>query len=438
MKDNKKMELAHWASKYAMENGAKEVSVSVYDSKESEIEVRKQKIEKIQESIESGLSIKLYVNGKYSTHSTNRLNKTELERFIKEAILGTNYLAEDKYRSLPDRHLCYNGEVKDLKMVDSEYDQIDPRQKIDLAMQVEAETNGMDDRIITVSGSYGDGSYRSYMVLSNGVEGFKESTSYSVSASASINGGDSRPSDYDYRVSRFWNELKGEGVGKHAVERGLRKIGAKKIKSGKFEMLIENRSVGRIFYSLLQPLFGYNLQQKRSFLEGKMGHKITSDLLSFTDNPFIKSGRNSRLYDDDGLVSRKMSIIEDGVLRTYYIGDYYGKKLDMEPTTSSPSNLIFKQGDKNLAQLTKSLNEGILVTGFNGGNSNPATGDFSVGVEGFYVKKGEIIHPISGMNITGNHKEVWNQLVAVGNDPLTDRSWQTPSMLFEGIDFSGL
>ncbi|MPQ46157.1 TldD/PmbA family protein [Marinifilum sp. N1E240] len=438
MKDNKKMELAHWASKYATENGAKEVSVSVYDSKESEVEVRKQKIEKIQESIESGLSIKLYVNGKYSTHSTNRLKKNELERFIKEAILGTNYLAEDKYRSLPDRHLCYDGEEKDLKLFDSSYDTIDPRQKIDLAMQVEAETIGMDDRIITVSGSYGDGSYRSYMVLSNGVEGFKESTSYSVSASASINGGDSRPSDYHYNAARFWNQLSGEGVGKYAVERALRKIGAKKIKSGKMEMLIENRSVGRVFSSLLQPLFGYNIQQKRSFLEGKIGHKIATDLLTITDNPFIESGRNSRLYDSDGLAARKMAVIENGVLRTYYIGDYYGKKLEMEPTTGSSSNLIFKSGTKNLEGLTKDMDEGILVTGFNGGNSNPATGDFSVGVEGFYVKKGVIIHPVSGMNITGNHKDVWNQLIAVGNDPLTNRSWQTPSMMFEGIDFSGL
>ncbi|PXX95422.1 TldD/PmbA family protein [Marinifilum breve] len=438
MKDNKKMELAQWASEYASKNGAKEVSVSVYDSKESEVEVRKQKIEKIQESIESGLSIKLYVNGKYSTHSTNRLKKSELEKFINEAILGTNYLAEDKYRSLPDRHLCYDGEEKDLKLFDSNYDSIDPRQKIDLAMAVEAETLDMDDRIISVSGSYGDGMYRSYMVLSNGVEGYKESTSYSVSGSASINGGDSRPSDYHYNSARFWNQLSGEGVGKYAVERALQKIGAKTIKSGKMEMLIENRSVGRVFGSLMQPLYGRNIQQKRSFLDGKIGHKIASDLLSITDNPFIESGRNSRLYDRDGLAARKMTVIENGVLRSYYIGDYYGKKLDMQPTTSSPSNLIFGKGSKDINGLTRDMKEGILVTGFNGGNSNPATGDFSVGVEGFYVKNGEVLHPIVGMNVSGNHKVIWNQLIALGNDPLTDRSWQTPSMLFEGIDFSGL
>ena len=438
MKDNKKMELAQWASKYAKENGAKEVSVSVYDSKQSDIEIREQKIDKIQESIESGLSIKLYVNGRYSTHSTNRLNKTELERFIKEAILATNYLAEDKYRSLPDRALCYNGEEKDLKLVDSAYDSVDPREKIEAAMKVEAETIGMDDRIITVSGSYGDGSSRGYMVMSNGVEGFKESTSFYVSASASINGGDSRPSAGHYMATRFWDKLNPEGVGKYAVERALQKIGAKKIKSGKMDMLIENKSVGRVFNSFLQPLYGYNLQQKRSFMEGMIDKKVASNKLSILDNPFIESGRNSRLYDRDGLAAKEITVVEKGILRTYYIGNYYGKKLEMTPTTGSPSNLIFEKGSKNLDELTRDIKEGILVTGFNGGNSNPATGDFSVGVEGFYVKNGEIIHPIAGMNITGNHKEIWNQLVAVGNDPLTDRSWQTPSMLFEGIDFSGL
>jgi len=438
MKDNKKMELAHWASKYAKENGANEVSVSVYDSKQSDVEIREQKIDKIQESIESGLSIKLYVNGRYSTHSTNRLNKPELERFIKEAILATNYLAEDKYRSLPDRDLCYNGEERDLKLSDSTYDAVDPREKIEAAMKVEAETIGMDDRIITVSGSYGDGSSRGYMVMSNGVEGFNESTSFYVSASASINGGDSRPSAGHYMATRFWDKLNPEGVGKYAVERALQKIGAKKIKSGKMDMLIENRSVGRVFSSLLQPLYGYNLQQKRSFMEGKIGQEVASDALTIIDNPFVESGRNSRLFDRDGLAAKEMTVIENGILKTYYIGNYYGKKLEMQPTSGSPSNLIFEKGSKDLNGLTREMKEGILVTGFNGGNSNPATGDFSVGVEGFYVKNGEVIHPIAGMNITGNHKEIWNQLAAVGNDPLTDRSWQTPSMLFEGIDFSGL
>lgn len=438
MKDNKKMELAHWASKFAKENGANEVSVSVYDSKQSDVEIREQKIDKIQESIESGLSISLYVNGRYSSHSTNRLKKSELEKFIKEAILATNYLAEDKFRSLPERELCYNGEERDLKLTDSTYDSVDPRDKIEAAMKVEAETLGMDERIITVSGSYGDSSSRGYLVLSNDVEGYRESTSFYVSASASINGGNSRPSAGHYMATRFWDQLNTEGIGKYAVERALEKIGAKKIKSGKMDMLIENRSVGRVFNSLIDPLYGYNLQQKRSFMEGKIGKKVASEILSIIDNPFIESGRNSRLYDNEGLAAKEMTVIENGILRSYYIGNYYGKKLEMQPTTGSPSNLLFEKGTKDLKELTKQMQEGILVTGFNGGNSNPATGDFSVGVEGFYVKNGEIVHPIAGMNITGNHQQFWNQLVAVGNDPLTDRSWQTPSMLFEGIDFSGL
>jgi PmbA protein len=296
----------------------------------------------------------------------------------------------------------------------------------------------MDERIITVSGSYGDSSSRGYLVLSNDVEGYRESTSFYVSASASINGGNSRPSAGHYMATRFWDQLNTEGIGKYAVERALEKIGAKKIKSGKMDMLIENRSVGRVFNSLIDPLYGYNLQQKRSFMEGKIGKKVASEILSIIDNPFIESGRNSRLYDNEGLAAKEMTVIENGILRSYYIGNYYGKKLEMQPTTGSPSNLLFEKGTKDLKELTKQMQEGILVTGFNGGNSNPATGDFSVGVEGFYVKNGEIVHPIAGMNITGNHQQFWNQLVAVGNDPLTDRSWQTPSMLFEGIDFSGL
>ncbi|MBK7132293.1 MAG: hypothetical protein IPH69_05525 [Bacteroidales bacterium] len=131
-------------------------------------------------------------------------------------------------------------------------------------------------------------------------------------------------------------------------------------------------------------------------------------------------------------------VVENGILKNYYIGTYYGRKLDLKPTSLNPSNIVFKTGDKDLNGLVKSVSKGVLVTGFNGGNCNGSTGDFSYGIEGFLVEKGEIVHPVNEMNISGNMNDFWNTLAEVGNDPYPYSTYLTPSMLFDKTDFSGL
>ncbi|MBN2863208.1 MAG: TldD/PmbA family protein, partial [Bacteroidales bacterium] len=122
----------------------------------------------------------------------------------------------------------------------------------------------------------------------------------------------------------------------------------------------------------------------------------------------------------------------------YFIDTYYGRKLNLQPTSGSTSNIIFKTGPRDLNGLIRSVERGILVTGFNGGNCNGATGDFSYGIEGFFVEKGEMIHPVSELNISGNMTDFWNTLTDVGNDPYQYSSRQTPSMLFENTVVSGI
>ena len=118
---------------------------------------------------------------------------------------------------------------------------------------------------------------------------------------------------------------------------------------------------------------------------------------------------------------------------------YYGaNKMNISPTISSASVLTMEMSDKNLDALIADMDKGILVTGFNGGNCNSTSGDFSYGVEGFLIEGGKLTQPISEMNVTGNMIKLWNQLIEVGNDPRLSSSWQIPSLCFEGIDFSGL
>jgi len=438
MTKEEKYTLAKWAMNHALEKGANQVSVSISNSRSSSVEVRDKKIDKLEQAIQSSLSIRLFVDKKYSVHSTNRLKKEDLAHFIEEAIAGTRYLSEDEFRTLPEPNLYFKEKNIDLNVLDPKFNSIDPQKKIDLAYATENEVLGKDDRLISVSASYSDGTSERVMVTSNGFEGDTANSYYALYAEVSVKGDDARPESYWNESALFFDKLEKEGIGKKALDRALKKIGQKKIASGKMPMIADNRQVGRILGPLLSALNGSAIQQKNSFLIDKLGEKVVSEKLTITDDPFIISGRGSRLFDGEGLATQKRPVFENGVLKNYYIDTYYGKKLGMPPTSGNTTNLVFETGDKDLQGLVAGVKKGILVTGFNGGNSNGTTGDFSYGIEGFLIENGEIMQPVSEMNITGNMLTLWSNIGEMGNDINTNSSWLTPSVLFEGVDFSGI
>jgi len=439
MTKDEKYSIAKWAMEHAIQNGAQQARVSIYNNNSSQIEVRDEKIDKLQESNRNGMQINLYVDNKYSSISTNRLNnKEELGKFIVEAIAGTRYLAEDEFRTLPDPERYYKGGGPDLKTVDRNFTSIDPQQKVKDAFALEQEILGSDDRIISATASYRDGMSGSVMVASNGFEGDTENSYYALNASVSVTDGTARPRGYWGESSIFSTELIRKDIGKKALKRAVDRLGQAKIESGKMPMIVENKMAGQSMGPLISALNGSSIQQRQSFLIDMLGEKIGSDLLTVSDDPFIVSGRGSRLFDGEGIATQKRAVFERGVLKTYFIDTYYGKKLGMEPNSGGTTNLVFKPGEKDMEGLLADISRGILVTGFNGGNSNPVTGDFSYGIEGFLVEKGKLVKPVAEMNITGNFKQLWKDLVAVGSDVDPTRSWRLPSLVFDNVDFSGV
>ena len=423
---------------YALEKGAQQASVNISNSQSSSVEVREKKIDKLEQAIQSGLTIRLFVDKKYSAHSTNRLKKEELARFIEQAIEGTRFLSEDEFRTLPGPELYYKGDKENLLTLDSDFSKVDPQKKIELAFAVEKEVLGKDERIISVSTGYYDGLEERVMVTSNGFEGDSANSQFGLYGSVSVKSDQARPESSWNESSIFFEKLKKDNIGTTALQRAVNKIGQQKIGSEKMTMIVENKQVGRIFGPLVSALNGSAIQQKNSFLIDKLNEKVASDKLTITDDPFIVSGRGSRLFDGEGLATKKRSVFEKGVLKTYYIDTYYGKKLQMAPTSGSTTNLVFETGDKDLQGLIGTVKKGILVNGFNGGNSNGSTGDFSFGIEGFLIENGAITRPVSEMNITGNMKELWSNIGEIGNDINDSSSWLTPSIVFEGVDFSGI
>jgi PmbA protein len=277
-------------------------------------------------------------------------------------------------------------------------------------------------------------------VHSNGFTGERLDTAFWVSGQVSVKDPDGRrPEEYDFAGVRFLSELPAaSAVGRRAAERTLSRIGAKKPESGVFSMVLENRAAGRLLSALTAALSAQALQQKRSFLEGKLGQEVGGARLTLTDDPFVAKGFGSRLFDGEGMAAKPLPIFEKGVLRHYYVDTYYGKKLQMAPTTGGSSNLRLALGDQDQAALLSDVAEGILVTGFLGGNSNATTGDFSLGVQGFRIRGGKAAEAVSELNISGNHLDFWKRLAAVGNDPWPYSTLLTPTLVFEGVQFAGV
>jgi PmbA protein len=438
MNTKEKYILAEQVIEYALKKGAQQVSVSINDSRSNDIEIRDQQIDKLIESNRNSLTINLYVDKKYSSHSTNRLTKVDLFKFVDEAIEATRFLSEDEFRTLPDPGLYYKGGGTVPDTFDKSLDAVDAKTKIDLASQVLNEAYKKDDRVISVSSFYSDSTSSQVLVTSNGFKGDSARSDISLYATVSAKSDKGRPSDYWYENSMFFDKLKKTDIGKKALERTLRKIGPKKINSGKYTMIIENLVAGNLVGPFINALLGYSIYQKQSFLAGKAEKPVASPVMTVYDDPFLPSGPGARLFDDEGLASVKRAIVEKGVLSNFYIDTYYGKKLGMKPTSGSTSNIVFSLGTRNMEAMIRSLIKGIVVTGFNGGNCNGSTGDFSYGIEGYLVDNGSIVYPVNEMNITGNMNQIWFNLAEVGNDIIEGSSFRAPSMMFKNVDFSGI
>jgi PmbA protein len=426
----------------AKEAGAREAAARGYRAREVSLEYRDGKVEKISEATRRGISIELFVNDRYSMISTSDLRADALRTFIGDSIAVAKVLAPDTYRALPDPALYKGQSTIDLKLEDPKYDTVnaDVGERYAKALYEAARGVRGNEAILSVSTWAGSTLNETWMMTSNGFSGSNRGTSYSVGAQVSAKDADGRrPEEYDFASSRFWTSLPdAQAIGSNAANRTLARLGSTKSPSASMTVLVDNRSAGRLVSMLVSPLQGSAIQQKRSFLENKLGQALFNPLLTLTDDPLIPQGFGSRTFDNEGIAAKPRPVFDKGVLKSYYIDNYYGRKLQMAPTSGSPSNLSWQLGARSAQQLMADIKDGLLVTGFIGGNANAGTGDFSLGVVGFRVRNGAIAEPVSEMNLSGNNLDFWKQLAAVGNDPFAYSAMRTPALVFEGVSVAGV
>ena len=433
------------ALQMAREAGATQARIALERSIENSATVLDNQLDKTLSSSGSTLFIQLYIDGCYGSFSTNRLDPDALRAFIRNAAASTRLMTRDACRHLPDPAICFHGPEIDLQQYDPAVESLTPESRRERALVASAEIYGRDPRLLSVETEWGDTVDYSYTADSQGFHGETLQTTHTINATVSIRGrGDEKPEAWWYESGIRLDEAPASGCGRRALQRALDQLHPRKLRSGRYNIVIDNMVSSKVVAPIIRALSGGSLQQRNSFLLDAIGKPVFSERLTLVDDPFLPGLPGSRLFDNDGVATARREIISKGVVNHYFIPDYYAAKMGVPTTIDGPSVLRFvRNGESpekvlNLTALLQEAGKGILITDFNGGNCNAATGDFSYCIRGFLFENGEVVHPVKEMNITGNMIDLWQHLIAAGDDPRSSSRWTIPSLAFEGVNFSGI
>lgn len=439
---------------FALENGASAARAYLNKCTTDSYTILNGELDKVTHSADRSVYIYIFADGRYGTFSTNRLEERELEDFVVKAIGMVRMLGEDRCRRLPDpgRTAKDAKTGRELDLYDESYETLDAQTRLDHAMLLSIwekikESDG-DYRLISEECEFSCTTDDSYTVDSQGFEGRHTETSFGTFSEMTIEDKEGcKYSGYWWQSTPKMADLDLTGCGEKALERAARQIGPKKRRSGKYRMIVDTTVASRLVSPLISALNASAIQQKMSFLEGSEGRKVFHEGMTLKDLARTPGKNGSRLFDTEGVATSDSVVIENGVVKQYFTNTYMSEKMGIRPTVediSRPCMMPYIKGrdlhseekEVSLEDIMRMTGNGILVTGFNGGNCNPVTGDFSFGIEGFAFAKGKVTHPVREMLITGNIKDLWNHLTAVGSDARASSRWQIPSLAFEDVVFS--
>ena len=437
--------LARASMDFALENGAQKVRVTLNKSLMELFGMLNGELDKVTHALDRSLQISLFVDGRYGSFSSNRLEEAGLKAFILGAIDTVRTLEPDAARNLPDpsRTAKDARTGQELGLYDPAYEVLTADKRRELTLRTAAWNRKAElEKGFTLTseeGEYSDSLFDSVVMDSNGLFVRHTETSFEIGYEVTVEDPDgNRYASYWWdaapRLADLLSSL--ETCSETAVRRAAAQIGPKDHPGGKCNVVVDSECASKFLTPVINALNGYAVQQKNTFLMDKAGQRVFPERLTILDCPRSPGETGSRLYDSEGVATQEYPIIDKGVITRYFVNTYISGKTGMAPTVEDATRpkVVPFGGCKTRDDLLRKIGNGILVTGFNGGNSNTSTGDFSYGIEGFAFEDGRITHPVREMLVTGNFIDLWNKLVATADDARLCMSKLIPTLAFENID----
>jgi PmbA protein len=430
----------------ALKAGA-DAAEAVYAQRQAlSIGVRLGALEEVEREESRDLGLRVFVGQRQAVVSGSDFSPAAQARLVERAVAMARLAPEDPYAGLaPSDRLARR-----------------PRDGLDLFDPTEPSAESLEDHARTAEDaaravprvSKSDGAHAAWstsrwrLVTSGGFSGVHEASGFSLSASAIAQDEGVMERAGDGRRVRHHADLPdAQEIGAEAGRRAVSRLGARKLESRTAAVIFENRLAASLLSPLISAIAGPSIARGNSFLKGKLGQPVFGEGINVVDDPHRPRGLGSAPYDDEGVVNERRSIIEGGVLTTWLLNTSSARQLGLETTghasrglAGAPgvaaSNLHLEPGEQDLAGLMRDAGSGVLVTSMFGPSLNANTGDWSVGVSGFWFEGGELAYPVTEITVAGNLIDIYARVVP-GSDLEFRGAANAPSLLVDGMAIAG-
>ena len=395
--------------------------------------------EQLERSEDQDLSLRVFLGQQVATISATDLNPASFDRLIARAVAMARVVPADPYAGLAET--MAPPEPVDLQLDDGS----EPSAESLIARAQAAEDAAAAVAGVTNTEGGSTGFARNEVVLatSAGFAGRQSVSSHSISAVALAGEGVAMQRDYDYSTAIHLSDLDDPTtIGRSAGERAVARLNPIRPKTGKYPVVFDPRVASSIIGHAVGAANGASVARGTSLFKDKMGERIFAPGISIIDDPRRVRGLRSRVWDGEGTPTRRMAIIEDGILRAWLLDSRSARQLKLTSTgnagrgSPSGSNLYMTPGLLSPAELMADIKEGIYVTELMGGGMNGITGDYSRGAAGFMIRDGQLAEPIAEITIAGHGLEMFLH-VTPANDLIFKRGTDAPTLRIEGLTIAG-
>lgn len=427
--------------------GADMIEVYLSNNRELSIDVRDGKTETMKLAGERGLGLRLFKNGRVGFAFTSDLSAKNVEEVLEQALANATSTAEDPYRNMPGPVTVY----PQLNLYDHKIMNTPVEEKIKLAMSMEDSARKYDTRIKKVEGSsYTDVESEIILMNSRGVELSFKGTYCGIYIALVAVQGDENQTGFALNYSLQYDQLNGPAIGQEAAMKAVRMLGAKTVPSMTLPVVFDPY-VATGFLGLLAPgLTAEAVQKGRSLFADKVGTRVASEKLSITDDGSLPGAIASSPFDGEGVPTSMTKLITGGILSGFLHNTYTAAKDNVDSTgngvrgsyKSTPevgaTNFFIESGFTNPSDIIAGINKGLYLTEVLGMHTaNPISGDFSVGVSGLMIERGQITFPVRGVALAGNIIDMMQKIESVGNDLTFFGGRGSPTIMVREMSLSG-
>jgi PmbA protein len=436
------IDFAQRAVESALESGADEAEATCSISRKFRSEARDRTITKLEQSVGRSLSLRVFVQQAKAASVCTDFSDEAVRAVARAAVDGARYVAPDSFAGLPE---TTRPDQVDLGIAAEDVKNFPSEQKVNDALELERDVRACDARIVNSGGSnIGDSDSVIAVVSSRGFAGAYRSTSaWRSTEPIAADGEHLRPGSHA-SAARSYGALESlDFIARKAVRRAVEMFGARRPPTSRVPVIFERDVAASVLSDLFVSVNASSVVIGDSFLSGKIGEHIGSDLVTIVDDGRLYAGLGSSPFDSEGVPTRRTTVFERGVFRSHLADTYYARKLGMKSTANAagggigPNNFFLEPGRGSLEEIIASTPRGLLVLGTLGFANEHVSGNYSRGAHGFWIENGELAYPVDEFTIAGNLATMLGSIDAVAADLLFDSSIVSPSFRVAEMTVSG-